>query len=73
VGGIDLRRLSLWGWPTPESVSRFQKLGASAMVDVGGREVAEALVVAAVVVIIDEGAIFRLRSRAGSSRSLRLP
>lgn len=37
-------------------LSRFQDLRAAAMVDVGGREVAEALVVAAGVVVIDEGA-----------------
>jgi hypothetical protein len=36
-------------------LSRFQDLRAAAEVDVGGREVTEALVVAAVVVVIDEG------------------
>ena len=37
-------------------LSRFQDLRAAAIIDVGGREVAEALVVAAVVVVLDEGA-----------------
>lgn len=37
-------------------LSRFQDLRAAAMVHVGRREVAEALVVASVVVVIDEGA-----------------
>jgi hypothetical protein len=37
-------------------LSRFQDLRTAAMVDVGGRKVAEALVAAAVVVVLDEGA-----------------
>jgi hypothetical protein len=36
-------------------LSRFQDLRAATMIDVGGREVDEALVVAAIVVVIDEG------------------
>ena len=36
-------------------LSRFQDLSAAAMIEVGGREVAQALMVAAVVVVVDEG------------------
>ena len=36
-------------------LSRLQDLGSATVVDVGGRQVGQALVVAMVVVVIDEG------------------